>query len=272
MKKRARRTRDSIEQRLQRWTRRHYTLQRIAEAQALSLRRDLITLLTYVRDHKVTGTQSTGNMPLKAIREVTAQFVNPPVLDRTSGDRVYELRTEDDVWSLQFLHILASVGDLLVAEPGRRWRLTPNAAKFLDADPVIQLALLLAVWWFQVNWLVAYPVGGIGEFLPDSFAQVTLDRLRAIRTGSVVSFDEFADALIETSGLTWTAPNMSYARMSLRSAIERTVIRILENFGAVHCTHRDHATWPDFKVLDTFEITPLGAVLLDWLSMQRSRP
>ena len=35
-------------------------------------------------------------------------------------------------------------------------------------DPLFQLAFLLYVWWFQVNWLVAYPFGGIGEDLPES--------------------------------------------------------------------------------------------------------
>ena len=272
MKKQMRRTRDSLEQRLQRWMQRHYTLQRVAEAQALPLRRDMVTLLAYVEDHKVTGTKSTGNMPLKAIREVTAQFVDPPVLDTTIGDHVYKLRTEDDIWSLQFLHILASVGGLLIAEPGRRWRLTPAVAKFLNVDPILQLSLLLSVWWFQVNWLVAFPMGGIGETLPDLFERVTLTRLRANRTGTEVSFDEFADALIQKTGITWTAPDMTYARMSLHSAVERMVIRVLEDFGVVQCTDRDHPDWPTFKELDTFEITPLGAALLASLLVQGNKP
>jgi hypothetical protein len=268
MKKKARRTRDSLEQRLQRWMRRHYTIQRVAEAQELPMRQDMVTLLLYVRDHKVTGTKSTGNMPLKAIREVTAQFVDPPILDHTSGNRVYKLRTEDDVWSLQFLHILASVGGLLVTEPGRRWRLTSSAAKYLEADPLLQLSLLLSVWWFRVNWLVAFPVGGIGEYLPSSFSQVTLSRLRAIRTGTEVSFDEFADALIEKTGLTWTAPDMSYARMSLHSTVRRTVIAVLQDFGAVTCTFRENPLVHTLKDLDKFEITPLGTALLDSLLVQ----
>jgi hypothetical protein len=36
-------------------------------AEELALRRDVVTLLTYLRDNKVTGTQSTGNLPLKAV-------------------------------------------------------------------------------------------------------------------------------------------------------------------------------------------------------------
>ena len=42
---------ETTEQRLQRWLRHHYTPDRINEAQALPLRRDMVTFLTYVRDH-----------------------------------------------------------------------------------------------------------------------------------------------------------------------------------------------------------------------------
>lgn len=52
----------------------------VARAEALPLRRDMVTLLTCVRDNRVVGTQSTGNPPLKAVREVTARFVHPPQL------------------------------------------------------------------------------------------------------------------------------------------------------------------------------------------------
>jgi hypothetical protein len=265
MKKKTRRTRDTTEQRLQRWVQRHYTLDRVAEAQALPLRRDVVTLLTYVRDHKITGTKTTGNMPLKAIREVTAQFVEPPQLDYTYGEYTRKLRTEYDIWALHFLHIIAGVGGLLVTEPGRRWTFTPHAAKFLEADPVFQLSLLLSVWWFEVNWLVAFPFVGMGDYLPDSFTQTTLARLRGLRVGAEVPFDEFADTLIEKTGLTWSQPDSAYAQDTLRSSIRRMVINVLERFGSVRCTFRDNPIVPSIKDLDTVEITPLGAALLDSL-------
>jgi hypothetical protein len=268
VKRQARRNQASAAQPLQRWLRRHYTPERVAEAQALPVRRDMLTLLAYVRDNKVVGTQSTGNMPLKAIREVTARFVDPPVLDTSIGDRTYKLRTEYDVWPLYFLHILAEVGDLALIAPGKRWRLTPDALLFLDTDPLFQLSFLLTVWWFHVNWLVAYPVGGLGEELPESLESVTLARLRSIRHRTQVPFTEFADGLIEATGLTWTAPDMSYARISLHGAVERMVIGILKSFGAVKCTYRDSPVLDGFKDLDAFEVTPLGAALLDSLVIQ----
>ena len=268
MKKKTRRAKLSTEQRFQRWLRRHHTPERIDEAGAVPLRRDVVTLIEYVRDNKVVGTQSTGNMPLKTIRAVTARFVHPPVLDTTIGTHTYKLRTEYEVWPLHFMHILAEVGGLLWIAPGRKWRLTPDTLRFLDMDPLFQLSFLLFVWWFQVNWLVAYPVGGLGEDLPDSLEQVTLARLRAIRPGAEVPFDDFADGLVAATGLTWTAPDMSAAPMLLRGAVRRMVIGVLENFGVVRCTYRPHRLLSELKDLVAFEITPLGVALLDSLVIQ----
>jgi hypothetical protein len=52
----------------------------------------MVMILTYLRDHRVIGTQTTGNLPLKAIREVTSCFVHPPVLDSTIGEHTYRLK------------------------------------------------------------------------------------------------------------------------------------------------------------------------------------
>jgi hypothetical protein len=270
MKRKARRKTESTEQRLRRWLRRHHTPERLSEAQALPLRRDMVTLLEYVRDNKVVGARSTGNMPLKVIRALTAQFVDPPVLDTTIGEHTYKLRTEYDVWPLHFLHILAEVGGLLSIAPRRRWRLTPAAPTFLESDPLFQLSFLLFTWWFNVNWLVAFPVRGIGEDLPDSFELVTLARLRYLRVGTEVPLNVFADGLIEEAGLTWTAPDMSFAQMSLRSAIERMVVRVLEDFGAVKCSYRSDPVISYIRKLLAFEITPLGRALLDSLVIQET--
>lgn len=162
------------------WLQQYHNSKMIREAEALPLRRDMVTLLTHVRDNRIVGTQSTGNMPLKAVREVTARFVKPPQLDHTIGDHTYKLRSETDVWPLYFLHILAEVGGLLVIAPARRWWLTSGAESFLALDPLLQVSFLLTVWWHQVNWLVAYPFEGMGEELPSSFNVVTLAQLRAL--------------------------------------------------------------------------------------------
>jgi tetratricopeptide (TPR) repeat protein len=236
----------------------------VRQAEELPLRRDMVTLLTYVRDNKVVGTQSTGNMPLKAVREVTARFVNPPQLDTTIGDHTYRLRTEEDVWPLYFLHILADVGGMLAIAPARRWRLTAGGELFLGTDPLLQVASLITVWWYGINWLVAFPMEGMGEALPPAFQRATLARLRGLPTNTRIPFEEFADHFIEHTGLTWTAPDPHVATMALRASIERMVILILAAFGGVEREYREEPLGNStISKLDAFELTPFGEALLD---------
>jgi len=255
---------ESAERRFSAWLQQYHNSEMIREAKALPLRQDMITLLTFARDNKVVGTQSTGNMPLKAVREVTARFVKPPQLDHTIGDRTYKLRSEAHVWPLYFLHILAEVGGLLAIAPARRWRLTAEGERFLNLDPLLQVSFLLTVWWYHVNWLVAYSFEGMGEALPSSFNLVTLARLRSLSTGSNISFEEFADGLIEKTGLTWTAKDSSFATRALHGSIARMVIDVLADFDAVKREYRAEPLGKRTTLrLDAFEITPFGKALLD---------
>ena len=259
---------EAIERRFNKWLKFYHRPQMIRQAEELPLHRDMVTLLTFVRDNKVIGTQSTGNMPLKAVREVTAHFVKPPQLDTTIGDHTYRLRTEADVWPLYFLHILAEVGGLLAIAPARRWQLTHHGKKFLDTDPLLQTSSLLTVWWYQVNWLIAYPYEGMGDALPPHFNLATLDRLLSLPLERPIPFEKFADGLIEDTGLTWTAQDSSIAPMLLCGSITRMVINILTNFGAAKPEYREKPLGKStISKLATFEITPLGKALLDALAI-----
>ncbi len=238
----------------------------VHHAERLVLRRDMVTLLTYVRDTKVVGTQSTGNMPLKSVREVTARFINPPELETKIGDRIYRLRSEADLWPLYFLHILAEVGGLVSTGPARRWRLTREGKNFLSVNPVQQVWFLMKTWWFAVNWLVAYPLVGMGDDLPPYFNLITLARIRSLPLEISINFEDFADGLIEETGLTWTAPDSSAAGMLLRGSIERMVIDILAEFGAVECGYREVSLGKGTATkLASFEIKPFGKVLIEAL-------
>ncbi len=264
MPRKARNTTRSTDQRFRAWRKQYHNAEMVRQAQAIPLCQDMVTLLTFVRDNKVVGTQSTGNMPLKAVREVTARFVKPPELDTTIGDHTYRLRTEADVWPLYFLHILAEVGGLLAVAPARRWRLTPRGEGFLGMDPLLQISYLLTIWWYEVNWLVAYPFEGMGDALPPDFNLTTLDHLHSLPIKPHVPFEEFADRLIEKTGLTWTAQDSSVAGMLLRSSIARMVIYILAAFGAIEYKTREEPLGKGtITRLDAFEITPLGKALLD---------
>jgi hypothetical protein len=234
------------------------------QAEELPLRRDMETLLTFVRDNKVIGTQGAGNMPLKAVREVTARFVDPPKLEAAIGDHIYRLRSETDLWPLYFLRILAEVGNLLKPGSARRWRLTSQGEEFLDANPMLQASFLLAVWWLKVNWLVAYPYTGMGDALPPFFNLDTLDSLRSLRVGTFVPFDKFADEIIGKTGLTWGARDSSFATSALRGSISRMVISVLADFNAVERKYREEPLGKGtISKLYAFKITPFGKALLD---------
>jgi hypothetical protein len=248
---------------------RYNTLELIAQAEALPVRRDMVTLLTYVRDNKVVGTQATGNMPLKHIRALTARFVVPPVLDTTIGKHTYKLRTEYDVWPLYLLHVLAVVSVLLETPQGRRWRLTPDVDFFLNYSPLIQCAHLLLVWWRGVDWLVAYPRTGLGDRLPARFKESTLSVLSRMRVGESVAFDALADELIAKGRLKWIAPESEYARQGLHFALQRMVADVLGDFGVLEL---ELTQWRVAEGLphriESLHVTPLGEALLAALHAQ----
>ena len=252
-------------------TKPEYPVEIRSQAETLPLRQDMVTLLRYVRDNKVVGARSTGNLPLKAVREVTAHFVEPPILDMTFGERTYRLRSETEVWPLYYLHILAQVGGLVLVAPGRRWRLTTQGKTFLGASAFDQVVFLLTTWWGRVNWLVAYSVAGMGSALPDFFEIHTLAQLRACPVGEAISAEKFADDLADKTGLEWTAPDDSLSARFLRSSIESMVIEILESFGAVETKYRYREEILGLRKtisrLDTFQITAFGKVLLNALTV-----
>jgi hypothetical protein len=237
-----------------------------ARAEALPLCRDMVVLLTYVRDNRVVGTQSTGNLPLKAVREVTARFVHPLDMETTIGDRTFRVRSEYEVWPLYFLHTLAEVGGLLVGGPARRWRLTPDGAQFLDASPPIQVWMLFSFWWERVNWLIAYPFEGMGESLPPRFTEISLAHLLSLSVDTRIPFESFADRLIGETGLKWTAPDTTHARMLLHGAIRRMVIEMLASFEVVDPEYQDKPLGSGtIQELVAFQVTPFGRGLLESL-------
>ena len=255
------------------WRRAHseYQAEIRSQAETIPLRQDMVTLLEYVRDNTVIGTKSTGNMPLKAVREVTAHFVKPPVLDVPVGDRIYRLRSEADVWPLHYLHILAEVGDLVRIAPACRWCLTGDGNAFLGVEALNQVVFLLGTWWNKVNWLIAYSRAGMGDDLPEFFEGQTLTQLLGYAVGETVSFNTFADELIDKTGLRWGAPDYDGPTMGfLHSSIQRMVIEILEGFGVVDINYRFREEIPGLGTisrLDTFQITALGQMLLAAVAM-----
>jgi hypothetical protein len=233
-------------------------------AEELPLRRDVIALLTYLRDNRVTGTQSTGNLPLKAVYEICARFVNPPQLEEAIGEHVYRVRSETEVWPLHFRHILGAVGGLVSGGLSRRWKLTPLGERFLVAPAPLQVWLLLATWWTKTNWAIASPFNFEEGYMPPGFSRLALKQLLDLPLGEPASFERFADRMIEETRMVWPIENQDSARHILRSIIERTMIDPLVDFGILQIEYEPHKTLgAEFRELSTFRITPFGKGLLE---------
>ena len=135
--------------------------------------------------------------------------------------------------------------------------------QFLEANPPIQVWFLLETWWHHINWLIAYPFEGIGDRLPYDFNLDALHHLLALPVAKPVQFDDFANRLIQATGLKWKAPDMTPTRNSLHRAVEQMVISILEDFGIVKREEKeDEFDGYSLRRLHAFTITDLGRGLL----------
>jgi len=230
--------------------------------EALPLRRDVLTLLNYLKANRVTGTQSTGNLPLKAIQAICGQFVDPPPLETKIGKFVSRMRSEDDVWPLYFVHVLASVGGLIAGGPGRRWQVTPLGEKYMTALAEVQVWLLFQTWWKQVNWGIAWR-NAPDEFPPAHIRKIILECLLGLPEGHTSLYDRFADQVLEASRLTWPHGDGSHERSILHSLIESTVAKPLDQFGILDLEFGPHPTWgARFHELRALTLTVLGKSLL----------
>jgi len=230
------------------------------------MRRDMVTFLSCLNKNRVVGTQSTGNLPLKAVREICAQFVNQPVLDAKIGDQVFKLRSEDDVWPLFFLHMLANTGGLVTGGQARVWKVTPSGNSFLNAPAPIQLGFMLDVWWHYEDWRIAFPVSGLSGGLPSDFNKITLKRLLELPVGKSVSYEPFTDQLINETHFAWPSHDQDVSKVIRHGAIERMVILPLVEFGCLETEHgMEDIGGSKFSKLSKISLTALGKGLLGTL-------
>jgi hypothetical protein len=236
-------------------------------AQGLPLRQNVVSFLVFLKENKVIGTQSTGNLPRKVVEAVSIRFVKPPVLETKIGDTVFRFQNEADVWPIYFVHVLTQAADLVSGGPSRRWRLTPTGEQFLTLSPVLQVWFLFAAWWFRVNWLIAYSWDIFGGALPEHFNKTVASLLFDLPVDKVTPFEPFANQIIQKDGWTWPKQEHENTWMIIRAAIEHMVIGPLENFGVLTTQHeKDPSRQLDIQMLVSFTKTSFGHALLETVS------
>jgi len=202
-------------------------------ARNLPLRRDVCALISYIRDNKVTGTSSTGNLPLKTVTDVSSAFVNPPLLETRIGNVVYRFRSEEEVWPVFFVHKLAHGAELVEGGSGRRWRLTQWGEEFFSKSAVAQVFILLHAWWYRVNWLIAVPFdifgGSLSHFVPSTIQKL----LRELRIDQTVRYETFVDRLIDEVGWTWDRQEPDDTRSLINRAVENILVDPLEQLAVL---------------------------------------
>jgi len=167
-----------------------------AIAESLTLRRDIVTLLEYLKHHSVRGTKSTGNFPRKHVRAISAKLVNPPELDLVLGDRIYEMRSEDEVLELMFLHSFTNTAGLIFGAEGLIWQVTPIGMEFLERDPYCQVWYLTSYWLTRVNWYFAYLYDDYSEVVEiNTFSSITQRILLDYPVSGKIYLEDFIDRI-----------------------------------------------------------------------------
>ncbi len=236
----------------------------------LPLRRDMMAMLTYLQTHRVKGTASTGNFPLKHVRGMAAEFVTPVALDQRIGDRIYKLRTEDDVEYLVFLHTLAAVGGLIMGGENLPWEVTEGGAVFLSQPPEVQFWFLIRDWFSLVNWF----------YLSRAAVNFALEDFQA------VAFDIFSNCPMHQSIPVEDLVADFQARLSQKSftsdstpdywPVYRLVVRALafpwHRFGLLELIANPEAEGhPGIFIPKAVKLTPLSHRLLPLLDWRRRR-
>lgn len=232
----------------------------------LALRQDALSMLNYIGEQRPKGTQSTGNLPLKAVRAIAARFIDPPATEETIGDTTVPARSEAEVVPIFWTHVLISVAALAQGGPGRQWRLTPLGEQFIEASPPVQFLHLFQAWRTKMNWEAASPFWfEIGTGQP-YFKKLVLASLLQIPVGTEVWFLEYAGGLIREAGLDAPSQNARYGRQLLHNVIEMTALTPLVNFGVLNGDYTRRQTgFSDVNYLRSFTVTNFGHDLLSTL-------
>ena len=167
-----------------------------AIAEALPFRKDIVTMMKYVHDNKVVGTKATGNFPRKHIRGIAEKFVIPPEVDTKIGDRVYKLRSEDEMPDFQFIHQFSNFCELILGGEGMRWHVSIIGDIFLNSEPKNQVWFLMKNWMTKFDWYFWYRFDNVESSLDLSdFIALIINLLLSYPAQEPIAIEKFVKDL-----------------------------------------------------------------------------
>lgn len=227
--------------------------------QKLPLLRDVNTLLVYLRDNKITGTSSTGNLSQKAVREFAALMTLPPRLKIEIGPYIHELKNEADVWPVYFVHLMAYWAELIDGGKGKIWQLTAKGITFLESLPAEQLHILFCGWWFRGDWLkIRFAYSRI-PYLPPEFPKIVHFLLTSAFSSKAIECKDFCDQVMEVLGFDKDLIKKDHELGRICDEIEEIVVRPLEELGIIIGTHTERVKYGEtYKELVKFQLSEFG--------------
>ena len=248
---------------------RYFALQELPysseEVEKVSFFRDFLTFLEYVEKNEVKLTQR-GNLSLKDLRKIVDLFVVPISMEEKVGERIFRVRSEEELPYVQKIHILAKIMRL-VRKRKSRLLICKKSKKQFDLLPRnLQFQLLWSTYWHHLNWAYFHPYGkeNVAEILQDNrdyVKEVFLD-LNCKFKGSWVSFSYLSKKLEKDLNLTWYDAKGVNQPHILYLEIESVLIDEFKLFGLVETKREKDEKWLSLDRLVSFRLTSLGKKVL----------
>ena len=235
-------------------------------AESLAFRRDVVTFLIYLKENKVKGTKATGNFPRKDIRAIWAGFVHHPPLDLKIGDRVYQLRTEDEVPELIFIHNFVNEAGLIIGGENMLWTVTQLGEKFLACKPEEQAWFLTKFWFYQFNWENCYQF--TDAMLNENiyyFQQRLLEVLLKYPIGKPIEIESLIKEIdLILPGWIITSGYEEFASNKINHFLLRVVVEPFEKLGLFETCKVQSEFFEDFYKHTHIIMTAYGQSLLQY--------
>jgi len=228
----------------------------------LPLRRDVVSLVTYIKEHKIKGTNSTGNFPRNAVQDIASLLAVPPVLKHEFRDLTIEFRYERDVRPVYTVHLLAYLAGLIEGSKGHSWSLTSEGKNFLISSSSEHFFILFITWWFKGDWS-DFPVSfQIKDGFEIQFLDVVHSTLMELSPRESTDYSTFVLRMMELTGLKFSTHDFDSGLSRLKSDFEFAIVEPLESFAVLTTERKKNHDMFDYAELSTISLTEIGCKIL----------